>query len=38
MTEDGSIAICAICATVLILFCWGDPDLLDAIISWLNRH
>lgn len=23
---------------VLVIFCWGDPDLLDALIHWLMRQ
>jgi hypothetical protein len=25
------------CVTVLVLFCFGKPDLLDAIIGLINR-
>lgn len=24
-----------ICLTLLFLFCWGEPDLLSALIGWL---
>lgn len=33
MSDD---AVLLICATVLIILCAGDPDLLDAIISHLR--
>jgi hypothetical protein len=26
-----------ICLTVLIIMCYGDPDLLDALIHWLMQ-
>jgi hypothetical protein len=22
---------------LLVIFCWGDPDLLDALIHWLMK-
>lgn len=31
-----SDAICCICLTILLIFCLGDPDLLDALITNLQ--
>lgn len=33
-----SDAIGSICLTVLLIFCLGDPDLLDALIANLQNN
>lgn len=36
MDIDVSGAISAICVTILIILCAGQPDLLDAIIEYVR--
>ena len=31
--DDRQGAALIVCLTVLFVLCWGDPDLLDAIIA-----
>ena len=30
-------AVMIICATVLLILCWGDPDILDGLIKMANK-
>lgn len=36
-TDNGTMAVSIICLSMLIILCSGDPDLLDALISYLMR-
>ena len=33
--SGASDAAVTVCLTLLFLFCWGEPDLLSALIGWL---
>ena len=36
MTVAGCEAVVFVCITILVLFCVGDPDLLDAITAYIR--